>query len=308
MLPPWMRYTPKTPFSRPARGHHGTHQGDAAEYPPTVRPRHPLPAGILPRAHPTPEHIAPLPPWKRYTPTTHRHSPPAGTAPGPQHTQAAATHRPADPASAIPHTNGPTKRRAGTPKHHTTTPPWLRHSSPAHPAPGDPRPYATPTPHRPRTETHQENDQETTRGCPTPPEDKPQATAHPTRPGHGAPPPPTGRPPHSTTPPYHTAPPSPTRGHGTPQPTNTGTKPRPTDPAPHPTGTTPGNPAHLAPAQHPPPATTRTAHRGNTTGQDSHQRAATHHSHAKRRASPGARPRTGRRTCPEHQHHTPTVP
>ena len=122
------------------------------------------------------------------------------------------------------------------------------------------------------------------------------------------PPPPTGRPPHSTIPPYRTAPPSPTRGHGTPQPTNTGTKPRPADSAPHPTGTTPGNPAHLAPAQHPPLATTRTAHRGNTTGQDSHQRAATHHSHAKRRASPGARPHTGRRTCPEHQHHTPTVP
>ena len=51
-------------------------------------------------------------------------------------------------------------------------------------------------------------------------------------------------------------------------------------------------------------------HRGNTTGQDSHQRAATHHNHAKRRASPdtGARPRTGCRTRPEHRHHTPTVP
>ena len=80
------------------------------------------------------------------------------------------------------------------------------------------------------------------------------------------------------------------------------------DSAPHPTGTTPGIPAHLAPAQHPPPATTRTAHRGNTAGQDSNQCAATHHNHAKRRASPGARPRTGRRTCPEHQHHTPAVP
>ena len=182
------------------------HQGDAAEYPPTVRPRHPLPAGILPRAHPTPEHIAPPPPWKRYTPATHRHSPAAGTAPGPQHAQAAATHRPADPANAIPHTTGPTQRRADTPKHHTTTPPWLRHSSPAHPAPGDPRPYATPTPHRPRTETHQENHQETTRGCPTPPEDKPQATAHPTRPGHGAPPPPNGKATtqHNTTIPHRT--------------------------------------------------------------------------------------------------------
>ena len=205
-------------------------------------------------------------------------------------------------------TTWPTQRWADTPKHHTTTPPWLRQSSPAHPVPGDPRPHATPTPHSPRTETRQEDDQETTRGCPTPPEDKPRATIHPTRPRHGAPPPPTGRAPHSTTPPYRTAPPSPTRGHGTPQPTNTGTKPRPADSAPHPTNTTPGNPAHLAPAQHPPPATTRTAHRGNTTGQDSHQRAATHHNHAKRRASSGAQPRTGRRTCPEHQHHTPTVP
>ena len=101
MVPPWMRYTPKTPFSQPTRDHHGTHQGDTAEYPPTVRPRHPLPAGSLPRAHPTPEQIAPPPPWKRYTPATHRHSPPAGTAPGPQHAQEAATHRPADPANAI---------------------------------------------------------------------------------------------------------------------------------------------------------------------------------------------------------------
>ena len=190
MVPPWMRYTPKTPFSQPTRDHHGTHQGDAAEYPPPVRPRHPLPAGNLPRAHPTPEQIAPPPPWKRYTPATHRHSPPAGTAPGPQHAQEAATHRPADPANAIPRTTGPTQRWADTPKHHTTTPPWLRHSSPAHPAPGDPRPHATPTPHGPRTETRQEDDQETTRGCPTPPEDKPRATTHPTRPGHGAPPPP----------------------------------------------------------------------------------------------------------------------
>ena len=115
---------------------------------------------------------SPPPPWKRYTPATHRHSPPAGTAPGPQHAQAAATHRPADPANAIPHTTGPTQRQADTPKHHMTTPPWLRHSSPAHPAPGDPRPHATPTPHRPRTETRQEDDQETTRGCPTPPEER----------------------------------------------------------------------------------------------------------------------------------------
>ena len=124
------------------------------------------------------------------------------------------------------------------------------------------------------------------------------------------PPPPSGRPPHNTTPPYHTAPPSPTRGHGTPQPTNTGTKPRHADSAPHRTRTSPGNPAHLTPAQRQPPATTRTADRGNTTGQDSHQRAATHHNQPKRSASPytGARSRTGRRTCPEHQHHTPTVP
>ena len=233
MVPPWMRYTPKTPFSQPTRGHHGTHQGDAAEYPPTVRPRHPLPAGILPRAHPTPEQIAPPPPWKRYTPTTHRHSPPAGTAPGPQHAQAAATHRPADPANAIPHTNGPAQRRADTAKHHTTTPPWLRHSSPAHPAPGGPRPYATPTPHRPRTETHQENDQETTRGCPTPPEDKPQATVHPTRPGHGAPPP--QREGHHTSQHHHTAP------HPPPPPGGTGHHSPPTQgqshapPTPHPT-------------------------------------------------------------------------
>ena len=119
-----------------------------------------------------------------------------------------------------------------------------------------------------------------------------------------------GRPPHNTTPPYHTEPPSPIRGHGTPQPGNTGTKPRHADSLTHPTGTTPGNPAHLTPAQRPPPATTRTTHRGNTTGQDSHQRAATRHNHANQRASPetGARSRTGRRTCPEHQHHTPTVP
>ena len=101
MVPPWMRYTPKTPFSQPTRDHHGTHQGDTAEDPPTVRPRHPLPAGSLPRAHPTPEQIAPPPPWKRYTPAAHRHSPPAGTEPGPQHAQDAATHRPADPANAI---------------------------------------------------------------------------------------------------------------------------------------------------------------------------------------------------------------
>ena len=38
MVPPWMRYTPKTPFSQPTRDHHGTHQGDTAEDPPTVRP------------------------------------------------------------------------------------------------------------------------------------------------------------------------------------------------------------------------------------------------------------------------------
>ena len=206
MVPPWMRYTPKTPFSQPTRDHHGTHQGDTAEYPPTVRPRHPLPAGSLPRARPTPEQIAPPPPWKRYTPATHRHSPPAGTAPGPQHAQEAATHRPADPANAIPRTTGPTQRWADTPKHHTTTPPWLRHSSPAHPAPGDPRPHATPTPHGPRTETRQEDDQETTRGCPTPPGDKPRATTHPTRPGHGAPPPPNGKATtqHNTTIPHRT--------------------------------------------------------------------------------------------------------
>ena len=250
MVPPWMRYTPKTPFSQPTRGHHGTHQGDAAEYPPTVRPRHPLPAGNLPRAHPTPEQIAPPPPWKRYTPATHRHSPPAGTAPGPQHAQAAPTHRPADPANAIPHTTGPTQRRADTPKHHTTTPPWLRHSSPAHPAPGDPRPYATPTPHTPRTETHQENDQGTTRGCPTPPEDKPQATAHPTRPGHGAPPP--QREGHHTAQHHHTAP------HPPPPPGGTGHHSPPTQERSH----APPTP-HLSPPA-PPLETPHTSRQLNT--------------------------------------------
>ena len=137
------------------------------------------------------------------------------------------------PTDAIPHTTGPTQRRADTPKHHTTTPPWLRHSSPAHPAPGDPRPHATPTPHRPRTETRQEDDQETTRGCPTPPEDKPRATAHPTRPGHGAPPP--QREGHHTAQHHHTAP------HPPPPPGGTGHHSPPTQersrapPIPHPT-------------------------------------------------------------------------
>ena len=213
MVPPWMRYTPKTPFSQPTRDHHGTQQGDTAEDPPTVRPRHPLPAGSLPRAHPTPEQIAPPPPWKRYTPATHRHSAPAGAAPGPQHAQDAATHRPADPANAIacawpihgaPRTTGPTQQWADTPKHHTTTPPWLRHSSPTHPAPGDLRPHATPTPHGPRTETRQEDDHKTARGCPTPPEDQPRATTHPTRSGHGAHPP--HREGHHTTQHHHTTP------------------------------------------------------------------------------------------------------
>ena len=250
-----MRYTRKTPFSQPTRDHHGTHQGDTAEYPPTVRPGHPLPAGNLPRAHPTPEQTAPPPPWKRYTQATHRHSPPAGTAPGPQHAQEAATHQPADPANAIPPTTGPTQRWADTPKHHTTTPPGCDTSVPHTPPQGTPGP----TPHQPPTANVLKHARRTIK--------RPRGAApHRQRTNHGrqptptdldtVPPPRTGRPPHSTTRPYRTAPPSPTRGHGTPQPTNTGTKPRPADSAPHPTGTTPGIPAHLAPAQHPPPATT----------------------------------------------------
>ena len=147
------------------------------------------------------------------------------------------------PSSRDPPTRGPRKRN--TPHHrahptagrHPQAPhdhtPWLRHSSPAHPAPGDPRPHATPTPHRPRTETRQEDDQETTRGCPTPPEDKPRATAHPTRPGHGAPPP--QREGHHTAQHHHTAP------HPPPPPGGTGHHSPPTQersrapPTPHPT-------------------------------------------------------------------------
>ena len=61
----------KTRFSQPTRDHHGTHQGDNAEDPPTVRPRHPLPAGSLPRAQPTPEHKAPPPRRGNDTPEQH---------------------------------------------------------------------------------------------------------------------------------------------------------------------------------------------------------------------------------------------
>ena len=222
------------------------------------------------------------------------------------------------PRSRNPPTRGPRKRNI---PHH-----WAHSTVGRHPqAPHDHTPLVatlqsrTPRPRGPQAQRHTDPARPTYRNTPggrsrdhagLPHTARGQTTGD--NPPHQTwtrcPPPPTGRPPHSTTPPYRTAPPSPTRGHGTPQPTNTGTKPRPADSAPHPTGTTPGNPAHLAPAQQPPPATTRTAHRGNTTGQDSHQRAATHHNHAKRRASPGARPRTGCRTCREHQHHTPTVP
>ena len=59
VVPPWMRYTPKTPLSQPTRGHHGTHQGDTAGDPTQVRPRHSPPAGSLPRTDPTPVPIAP---------------------------------------------------------------------------------------------------------------------------------------------------------------------------------------------------------------------------------------------------------
>ena len=216
-----MRYIPKTPFSQPTRDHHGTHQGNTAEDPPTVRPQHPLPAGSLPQAHPTPEYVAPPPTMETIHPS---HTPPLTT----RGCRTGATTRPrcrdpptrgprnrngrAWPIHGAPRTTGPTQRWVDTPKHHTTTTPWLRHSSPTNPAPGDLRPHATPTSHGPRTETRQEDDQETARGCLTPPEDQPRATTRPTRPGYSAPPPLPGRPQHKPAPPYHTAPPPPHPG------------------------------------------------------------------------------------------------
>ena len=36
VVPPRMRYTAKTLYSQPTRGHHGTHDGDAKQDPPTA--------------------------------------------------------------------------------------------------------------------------------------------------------------------------------------------------------------------------------------------------------------------------------
>ena len=188
VVPPWMRYTPKPPLSQPTRGNYGTHQRDTAEDPPTVRPRNPLPAGSLPRTHPTPEPIAPPPTIETNTPATHRHSPRTSAAPGPQHPRDAATHRPLDPTNvaaraclihSASHATGHTQRWADTPKHHATTSPWLRHSNSTHPARGDPRPHTTTTLHGPRTEKCQRDDRESARGCPTPPRDRKHDLQHP---------------------------------------------------------------------------------------------------------------------------------
>ena len=205
------------------------------------------------------------------------------------------------PYTALPAPLGPLNGGPTPPSTTRPHPPGLDTLVPHTPLQGTPGP----TPHRPRTVHVLKHARRATK--------RPRGAApHRQRTSHGRqpappdldtvpPPPPPGRPPHNPAPPYHTATPSPTRGHGTSQPTNTGKKPRHADSAPHPTGTTPGNPAHLTPAQCPPPATTRTAHRGNPTGQDSHQGAATHNKHAKPGASPstGAQPRTVRRTSPE---------
>ena len=175
VVPPWLRHATGTFQSAPTRGHHGTHQGDTRENLPKVRPWHALPADDLPRARSTPEPEASSPPWRRYTPTTHRHFPPTGAAAGPHRARDAATHRPADPrdmaartppTGSAPRAPGPGNRWASTPGRHATTPPWLQHSNPTRPARGDPGPRAARIRHGSRTKEHREDDQENARGSP----------------------------------------------------------------------------------------------------------------------------------------------
>ena len=190
-VPPWLRHASPTTgatHSPQTRGHHGTHQRDTQEDPPSAathapRPQHPLATDDLPRPKPPP------PPWERYTPTTHRHPPPASATGGRHHARNTTTHRPADPTDAAararrtdsaPHAPESADRWTITPRRPATTPPWLRHSNPTHPTPGDPEPHATGIPHGPRTEEHRGEHQANTRDGPTPQDDQTRAATHPT--------------------------------------------------------------------------------------------------------------------------------